>query len=140
MVDCSLVEQLVGGAGARGIAIDREGGLLTELTKLVVESALEGEMTAHVGYEKHERAGEGGAGNVRNGTREKTVLTKAGPDVGLSPLRPTAWDQFKARGSCVVLLGHHRLGQSRWLGLLDVAFEQFGKHRHVRSVMETAGS
>jgi len=34
-------------------------------------------MTAHLGYEKHER-GEG-SGNARNGTRPKTVLTKAGP-------------------------------------------------------------
>lgn len=78
MVDRSLVEQLVGEARARGIAIDSEGGLLTERTKLVVESALESEMTAHAGYENHERT----AGSARNGTREKTVLTKAGPDVG----------------------------------------------------------
>lgn len=36
-------------------------------------------MTAHLGYEKHERAAEPGAGNARNGTRSKAVLTKAGP-------------------------------------------------------------
>lgn len=69
----------MGGARAQGVAIDGEGGLLAQLTTLVVESALEGELTAHLGYEKHERAGEDGAGNARNGTRSKTVLTKAGP-------------------------------------------------------------
>lgn len=71
VVDRSLVEQLVGGARAQGIAIDGRVELLAELTKLAVESALKGEMTAHVGYEKHERAGEGGAENTRNGTRER---------------------------------------------------------------------
>lgn len=75
VVDRSLIEQLVGGARARGVSIDGEGGLLAQLTKLVVESALEGELTAHLGYDKHERAE---AGNARNGTRSKTVLTKAG--------------------------------------------------------------
>ncbi|WP_374946900.1 transposase, partial [Agreia sp.] len=54
-----------------------------QLTNLVVESALEGELTAHLGYEKHERAGEDGAGNARSGTRSKTVLSKAGP-VGIA--------------------------------------------------------
>ncbi|BCT74758.1 hypothetical protein SCMU_06000 [Sinomonas cyclohexanicum] len=51
---------------------------MAQLTKLVVESALEGELTAHLGYENHERAEEPG-GNSWNGTRSKTVLTKAGP-------------------------------------------------------------
>ncbi|NYI68239.1 transposase-like protein [Spelaeicoccus albus] len=76
VVDQSLVAQLVGEARAQGVAIDGEGGLLALLTKLVVESALEGELTAHLGYEKHERAE---VGNARNGARPKTVLTKAGP-------------------------------------------------------------
>ena len=77
-VDRALIAQLVGDAQRQGLAIDGEGGLLAQLTKLVVESALEGELTAHLGYEKHERTKEPG-GNSRNGTRSKTVLTKAGP-------------------------------------------------------------
>ncbi|XUK64292.1 Mutator family transposase [Plantibacter sp. RU18] len=71
--------RLVGDAQREGVAIDGEGGLLAQLTRLVVESALEGELTAHLGYEKHERVGDDGPGNARNGTRAKTVLTKAGP-------------------------------------------------------------
>jgi transposase-like protein len=78
VVDRALIAQLVGDAQRQGLAIDGEGGLLAQLTKLVVESALEGELTAHLGYEKHERTEEPG-GNSRNGVRSKTVLTKAGP-------------------------------------------------------------
>lgn len=78
VVDRALVAQLVGEAQRQGLSVDGEGGLLAQLTKLVLESALEGELTAHLGYEKHERSGEPD-GNSRNGTRSKTVLTKAGP-------------------------------------------------------------
>ena len=55
VVDKGLIAQLVGDGRAAGTAIDGEGGLLSQLTKLVVEAALEGEMTAHLGYQKHER-------------------------------------------------------------------------------------
>lgn len=51
---------------------------MAELTKLVVESALEGEVTDHLDYDKHER-GASTDGNARNGTRSKTVTSKAGP-------------------------------------------------------------
>lgn len=40
--------------------------------------ALEGEITDHLGYEKHDSAGRG-SGNSRNGGRAKTVLTDVGP-------------------------------------------------------------
>ena len=54
-------------------------GLLKSITKQVLESALEEEMTEHVGYDKHAVEGRNG-GNSRNGTRAKTVLTdNAGP-------------------------------------------------------------
>lgn len=48
------------------------------MTKRVLESAVEGEITDHVGYEKHDVAGRD-SGNSRNGTRSKTVLTDVGP-------------------------------------------------------------
>lgn len=77
VVDRQLVARLVGDAQRQGLSVDGEGGLLAQLTKLVVESALEGELTSHLGYGKHVRVAEGG--NYRNGTRPKTVLPKAGP-------------------------------------------------------------
>ena len=78
VVDKALVARLVGDAQRQGLSVDGEGGLLAQLTKLVVESALEGELTDHLGYDKHERGGSTD-GNSRNGTRSKTVLSKAGP-------------------------------------------------------------
>jgi len=78
VVDRGLVAQLVGEAQRQGLPVDGEGGLLAELTRLVLESALEGEITDHLGYDKHEKGGSTD-GNARNGVRAKTVLTKAGP-------------------------------------------------------------
>ncbi len=78
VVDRGLVAQLVGDAQRQGLSVDGEGGLLAELTRLVLESALEGEITDHLGYDKHTK-GASADGNARNGTRSKTVLTKAGP-------------------------------------------------------------
>jgi len=46
------------------------------LTRAVIETALNEEMTGHLGYERHDPAGQGtSSGNVRNGSRPKTVLT-----------------------------------------------------------------
>lgn len=56
---------------------DRGGRPVGQLTKMVLESALEGEITDHLGYDKYERAGD--VSNVRNGSRTKTVLTDIGP-------------------------------------------------------------
>jgi transposase-like protein len=53
------------------------GGLLTGLTKTVLETALEVEMEDHLGYPKHAPEGRD-RGNSRNGTRSKTVLTEVG--------------------------------------------------------------
>ena len=54
-----------------------EGGLLGELTKRLVERALEGEMTDHLGYELHSPTGKN-TGNSRNGKAHKTVQSKNG--------------------------------------------------------------
>jgi putative transposase len=49
-----------------------ENGLLKRLTKKLVEGALGAEMTHHLGYEKHDAAGQG-TGNSRNGVSPKTL-------------------------------------------------------------------
>ncbi|MCP2321440.1 Transposase, Mutator family [Nocardia amikacinitolerans] len=77
-VDAELVGQLVDQARASGLQLTGEGGLLQQLTKLVVESALDGEITDHLGYDHSDRQGRG-TGNSRNGTRSKTVVTDVGP-------------------------------------------------------------
>jgi putative transposase len=73
-----LIEQLVAEARAQGLDLVGEGGLLQQLTKRVLESALEGEITDHLGYDKHDPAGKATA-NSRNGRRSKTVTTDIGP-------------------------------------------------------------
>ena len=73
-----LAEELVEQARAEGVELVGQGGLLTRLTKSVLETALEAEMTEHLGYDKHDPMGRNG-GNSRNGTRTKTVVTEIGP-------------------------------------------------------------
>ena len=71
-----VAEQLLAQAKEQGVSLAGPGGLLGGLTKTVLETALEQELTEHLGYEKHQASdGE----NVRNGTRSKTVLTQVGP-------------------------------------------------------------
>jgi putative transposase len=74
----ALAEQLVAEARTRGVTLVGPGGLLSSLTKRVLETGLEAEMSEHLGYDKHAVAGRDG-GNFRNGTRSKTVLTEIGP-------------------------------------------------------------
>src|ERR687884_731132 len=54
-----------------------QDGLLQQLTKALVERALDGELTHHLGYEKHDPAGDN-SGNSRNGTTPKTLRGKRG--------------------------------------------------------------
>ena len=69
-------EQLVRRAREQGLSLTGPDGLLKQLTKVVLETALDQELTEHLG---HERNGQvvNEAGNVRNGTRPKTVLTES---------------------------------------------------------------
>jgi transposase-like protein len=76
--DEQLIAMLVDRARSEGVQLTGAGGLLQQLTKRVLESALEGEITDHLGYDKHDPAGKN-SGNSRNGTRAKTVLTDVGP-------------------------------------------------------------
>jgi putative transposase len=66
--------ELVRLAKEQGLSLTGPDGLLKQLTKTVLETALNEEMTEHLGYEKHDPAGVGAA-NIRNGNRPKTVLT-----------------------------------------------------------------
>ena len=72
-----LAEQLLAQAKEQGVDLVGPDGLLNRLTKNVLETALEAEMSEHLGYDKHDPAGRTG-GNSRNGTRTKTMLTEIG--------------------------------------------------------------
>jgi putative transposase len=73
-----LVAELVTRAHAEGGDLVGPDGLLAEVSKRVLETGLEVEMSEHLGYDKHAVEGRNG-GNSRNGTRSKTVLTDVGP-------------------------------------------------------------
>jgi transposase-like protein len=70
-----LADQLVAAARTRGVELTGPGGLLTGLTKQVLETALDVELSDHLGHERGERSG---TGNVRNGSSQKTVRTDVG--------------------------------------------------------------
>jgi Transposase, Mutator family len=65
-----LAQELVDQARAEGVQLVGGGGLLTGLTKAIVETALEEEMSDHLGYDKHDPVGRTG-GNSRNGTLQE---------------------------------------------------------------------
>jgi transposase-like protein len=70
-----LDELLAGAQGEEEIV--GPGGLLSQLTKRLVERAIEVELTDHLGYEPHSEP-PGGTGNARNGSTPKTLLTEHG--------------------------------------------------------------
>jgi putative transposase len=67
-----LLDDLVRGKSSEEIF--GSTGLVQELTKRLVERALEGELTAHLGYEKHAVEGRNGR-NSRNGRTGKQLKT-----------------------------------------------------------------
>ena len=81
--------ELVRMAKEKGLSLTGPDGLLKQLTKSVIETALGEEMTDHLGYEKHDPAGVGAA-NIRNGTRSKTVITDASGPVEIDVPRDRA--------------------------------------------------
>jgi putative transposase len=66
LVDYQRPEQIVG-----------ENGLLKQLTKAILERAMNAELSQHLGYEKHEAAGYN-SGNSRNGKSRKKIRGEFG--------------------------------------------------------------
>ena len=87
--EAQAAAELVRLAQEQGLSLTGPDGLLKQLTKTVLETALNEEMTEHLGYEKHDPAG-AGSGNIRNGTRTKTVLTDTTGAVDLDVPRDRA--------------------------------------------------
>jgi len=63
-----LIDELL----KNGRTADDVNGLLKQITKAVLERALRGELTEHLGYVKHDPAGDN-SGNSRNGVTRKTL-------------------------------------------------------------------
>lgn len=77
VINDELIERLMDQVDADGVELLGPDGVLTELTKRIMERALDVERSDHLGYERGDPAGRG-SGNSRNGTSAKTVLADAG--------------------------------------------------------------
>src|SRR5436305_2589066 len=77
MLPDALVDELFEGAKTEEEIVG-PGGVLSQLTKRLVERAMEVELSDHLGYEPHQEP-PGGAWNTRNGGTPKTVVTEQGP-------------------------------------------------------------
>jgi putative transposase len=82
-------EELVRRAREQGLSLTGPDGLLKQLTKTVLETALNQELTEHLGHEKNGTP-DPDTGNVRNGSRPKTVLTEASGQVQIEVPRDRA--------------------------------------------------
>jgi transposase-like protein len=78
----AAAEELVRRARDQGLSLTGPDGLLKQLTKVVIETALDQELTEHLGHERNTPSGNE-SGNVRNGSRPKTVLTEGTGQVGI---------------------------------------------------------
>jgi len=82
-VNPELVDELLKGY-EKPEDIIGENGLLKRLTKALLERAMNAELTNHLGYEKHDPAGNN-SGNSRNGATSKTVRGEFGEMVVETP-------------------------------------------------------
>ena len=71
--ELEAARELVRQARSRGVALTGPDGLLKALTKTVIETALDEEMSEHLGYDEHEPVGRN-RGNSSNGKKSKTLL------------------------------------------------------------------
>ena len=77
-LDVQIANELIEKARQQGVSLVGEGGLLAGITKTVLQTALDAEMSEHLGYDKGEAPGLA-EGNCRNGSSSKTVNTEIGP-------------------------------------------------------------
>jgi len=85
LVQGGLLDELMAQVDEGSLQLTGEGGFLPELVKRVLEAGLAAELSEHLGYERHDRAGHG-SGNSRNGSTPKRLGTEVG-DVDLATPR-----------------------------------------------------
>jgi putative transposase len=117
-----LIDELL--AGARTAEeIAGPGGLLRQLTRRLLERALQAELTEHLGYPPGQ-APPGGAGNARNGQPAKTVLTDQGPVRVRSPRDRAGTFEPKIVGK----------RQTRWVGFDEKVIALYARGLTVREI------
>jgi transposase-like protein len=116
-----LIDEMLAQSGLRREAVLGQSGLVARLTKRVVERALAGELTHHLGYAQGaEPPGE----NCRNGSSAKTMLGEDGP-VKIAVPRDRA-GTFEPR-----LIGK---GQRRFEGFDEKIIAMYARGMSVREI------
>jgi putative transposase len=118
-----FLDDLMAQVDEGSLSLTGEGGFLPELVKQVLEAGLQAELTDHLGYEKHDRAGHG-SGNSRNGSTPKRLGTEGG-DVELAPPRDRN-GSFEPR---LVPRGTRRVG-----GLSDMIISLYSGGMTIRDI------
>jgi len=72
-----VIDQVMAGVDSGGLQLLGPDGVLAELTKRLLDRAMDEELTEHLGYERGDAGGRR-SGNNRNGTSAKRVLTEVG--------------------------------------------------------------
>ena len=123
MVEAGMLDGLLAQVDAGDLRLTGEGGFLPEMVKRVLEAGLAAELTGHLGYERHDRAGQG-SGNSRNGSTPKRLQTEVG-DVDLATPRDRT-GTFEPQ-----LVGK---GERRLDGLTDMIISLYAKGMTVRDI------
>jgi putative transposase len=123
LLDRGFVDDLMASIDEDGVQLTGEGGFLPELVRRVLEAGLQAELTDHLGYEKHDRAGHG-SGNSRNGFTAKRLGTEVG-DIDLATPRDRT-GTFEPR---LVPKGSRRVG-----GLSDMIISLYAGGMTIRDI------
>jgi len=114
LAECRKPEQIIG-----------EEGLLKQLTKAILERALEAELTDHLGYEKSDPAGYH-SGNSRNGKTRKKLKGDFGEMELETPRDRNASFEPKIVGK----------GQTRFTGFDDKILSMYARGMSTREIQE----
>src|SRR5580692_8450356 len=121
-IDVNLIDKLLADY-KKPEDIIGEHGLLKQLTKALLERAMQAEMTDHLGYEKHDPAGNN-SGNSRNGVSAKTLKG----EFGEMPLE-TPRDRNGSYEPKIVAKG-----QTRWTGFDDKIISMYSRGMSTREI------
>jgi putative transposase len=117
-----LIDELL--AGCKTPAdIAGENGLLKQLTKAIIERAMQAELTTHLGYEKHSVAGHN-TGNSRNGASSKRLKGDFGTlEIAVPRDREASFEpQLVAKG------------ETRWHGFDDKILSLYARGMTTREI------
>jgi putative transposase len=123
LLDQGFLDQVMSSVDEGGVQLTGEGGFLPELVKRVLEAGLQAELTDHLGYERHDRAGHG-SGNSRNGFTAKRLGTEVG-DVDLATPR----DRIGSFEPRLIPKGSRRVG-----GLSDMIISLYAGGMTIRDI------